>query len=97
MYTDTVFAKPSRDGFTCAQIFANEYRFVFVVLMAKKGHVPYGLRTFLEKGGLPEVLTMRKKRVQRNGQVFYENLVSSNGKQRLIVHTRITRTIALNW
>jgi len=49
MYTDTFFAKPSRDGFTCAHIFANEHRFIFVVLMSKKGHAPHALRTFLRK------------------------------------------------
>jgi len=56
IYTDTFFAKLSRDGHTCAQIFANEYRFVYIVLMSRKGDAPHALRTFFEKVGLPDLL-----------------------------------------
>ncbi len=53
-YTDTFFCLKSKAGHTCAQIFINDLRFMFVVPMTSKGEAPYALRVFLDNVGLPK-------------------------------------------
>ena len=55
-WTDTFFAVKSASGFQCAQLFANEMRYLHVVAMRGRGEASYALRHFFDNVGLPDLI-----------------------------------------
>ena len=53
-YTDTFFGHPTSQGNTCAQIFINDVRYIYVVPLAGKADAPVALQLFFDTVGLPE-------------------------------------------
>ena len=55
-WTDPFFAQRSISGFTCAQLFINEYRYIHIVPMKGRDDAPYTLRSFFDSVGLPDLI-----------------------------------------
>ena len=55
-YTDTFFARESKQGFTAAQLFINELRYLHIVLLKSKSEAPAALRNFFDNVGLPDLI-----------------------------------------